>query len=192
MSQQPATFEEIEASLPTQAKVLDPDRWRDITRVRSIYGPYARILSRTIVEKFMGQKMYCIDGRRGWDNFKDPSPTKEQRMHFMDPLVPLSIEEDDPYPRLWSIMHDEKQDNMYVYYDDVVTGCDGDPVFVFLKPVTTTTKVTGGASKRKPKRKAPAGHARDWAGQVAKGADKKMWVSKKLDGKDIYRWIRVD
>lgn len=192
----PATKAQIRASLPSP-RAMDKDMrkmdrlWATpsnapslsrIARVR--YGPYAKLLTRSLVRKFMGQRLFVISGGHHYDvSYPQATPpaTRNERMKMVETLVPLKFWGNDLESR-WSQFPGEEQD--YIYFDrdgEAVTGSGADPIFVFLKPPSP---------KKRGPRKAPAAHARNMAGRYDIGSDGKLWVSIGI-GPNRYRWMPV-
>ncbi|NBS70883.1 hypothetical protein EBT31_18550 [bacterium] len=189
------TLAQIRKSLPKTVDIDDAFGFGEGLRAaRALFGPHVHILTRDIVDMYMGQPMYVVLGQSWWsaESFEDRA--KEPRI-----LIPVRVDAKG------NLRSDTCSDNAGIYFQDglAVTG-GSDKVFVFLKkkPVRPVKKIGQTtryiikdakrvAQKTPAGRKAPPGHAKDFAGQVARGVDGENWVSKKLDNANVYRWVKV-
>ena len=131
------TLAEIKESLPRHLKERS-EYMSYNEEARILYGPYARQLTRDTIKRFMGKKLPVITSQ-DWSSME----TVKDRMHEIETIKPLRF--DDELDHLWSewvALWTKERIQDYIYFDgdNAVWGSSMNPIFVFLKGKTSTTK----------------------------------------------------
>lgn len=204
----PLTMNEILGQLPPPYTLVG-DHYDD-KDIRRAMGDFAKPLTRSLAKTLAGQAVYFFIENEVFDFDLRNRVQKELALSKMQ--IPATIdawngrELDIPASGL----------DITVYEDRgvIVTGSGAYIVYVYVDDTRKKASIVNASNRflmkngvkivqnvpKNPKyaRKAPAGHAANYAGKTATGLDGKMWESRKLativrkNGKPSYRWMPLE